>query len=127
MTPKRILVLEDDDIVAEIVSEILSLEGFEVVCTQSGEQALVAYEKALLSDRPFHAVLLDLTIRDGMGGCETMQEIIRMDPRARGIVTSGYLDDPIMSCYGKHGFCGAVCKPFTAKELVRTVTHVLKN
>ncbi|MFO8084009.1 MAG: response regulator [Desulfobacterales bacterium] len=126
MARKKILILEDDDIVAEIASEILSIEDYEVVCTASGEEALRSYKKALISHKPFHVVLLDLTIKDGMGGYDTMQELTKINPRIKGIVTSGFFDDPIMSRYDKHGFSAALCKPYTTKELVETVEKLLK-
>ncbi len=127
MTPKRILLLEDDDIVSEITAEILSLEGYEVICSSNGEEALKLYEVALLSGKPFDLVLLDLNIKDGMGGCDTMKEFQKLTPNLKGIVSSGFSDDPVMTSYIEFGFSASISKPYTSKELIETVEGVLKS
>lgn len=125
MPAKKILVLEDDVVVADIASEILSLEGYEVVCVENGEDALNYFQIAFLSDRPFDAVLIDLTIKDGMGGCETMQKLIALNPNVKGVLTSGFVDDPMMRHYDEYGFAAAIGKPYTTKELVETIERTL--
>lgn len=58
----------------------------------------------------FDAVLLDLTIRAGMGGKETMEALHRLDPEVRGIVMSGYTVDPALLEPGPHGFQDVLAK-----------------
>jgi CheY-like chemotaxis protein len=125
MPAKKILVLEDDVVIADIASEILSLEGYEVVCVENGEDALNYFQTAFLSDRPFDLVLIDLTIKDGMGGYETMQKLMALNPNVKGVVTSGFSDDPIMKHYDEYGFVAAIGKPYTTKELVETIERTL--
>jgi two-component system, cell cycle sensor histidine kinase and response regulator CckA len=127
MTGKKILILEDDDIVKEITSEILSLEGYEVTCSANGEETLTLYGAALLSGNPFDVVFMDLNIKDGMGGCDTMKELLKLNPNIKGIVSSGFHDDPVMSHHAEYGFTSSISKPYTSKELIETVEATLKS
>ncbi|MEE4263145.1 MAG: hypothetical protein V2I56_10675, partial [Desulfobacteraceae bacterium] len=77
--------------------------------------------------RPFDAVILDLTVRGGMGGKEAMQALIGMDPDVKGIVSSGYSDDPGMTDYKQYGFSGVGAKPYTVEELSEKLSQVLKG
>ncbi len=57
--------------------------------------------------KAFDAVILDLTVRDGMGGRETVLRLKHLDPDVRAIVSSGYSQDPMMSRYRDYGFRGS--------------------
>jgi DNA-binding NarL/FixJ family response regulator len=70
---------------------------------------------------------MDLTIPDGMGGKEAIQEILAINPKAKVVVSSGYSDDPIMSDPLKYGFVAAISKPYQIKDLTKIVSSVLKN
>ena len=54
-----------------------------------------------------------------------MRKILEIDPEARGIVSSGYSNDPVMSDYREYGFRGVVVKPFTIEELSEVLAKVL--
>ena len=73
----------------------------------------------------YDAVIMDLTVPGGMGGREAVERLLEMDSQARVIVSSGYSDDPIMSEYGDHGFCGVVAKPYDIRELSRVLSQVI--
>jgi len=70
-------------------------------------------------------VFLDLTVRRGLGGREAMVELLKVDPAARVVIASGYLDDPVMENYAAYGFLGALKKPFTGEELKNMVESLL--
>ncbi len=75
--------------------------------------------------RPRDLVIMDLTGPGGMGGAAAMQEILKLDPQARGIVSSGYASDPVMAHYRAHGFRGSVPKPYRMADFTRTLRAVL--
>ena len=52
----------------------------------------------------------------GMGGIPTLQALLQMDPNTRGVVSSGYCDDPVLTRFEEYGFLGALAKPFTSRE-----------
>ena len=123
----KILVMDDEEMIRELAGEILWHLGYEVEFASNGDEALVRYKESMNSAKPFDAVILDLTVRGGMGGNETIQQLIKIDPEVKGIVSSGYSDDPGMTDYKKYGFAGVVAKPYTLAELGEKLKRVLKS
>jgi signal transduction histidine kinase/sensor domain CHASE-containing protein/CheY-like chemotaxis protein len=121
----KILIMDDEEIIREVAGEILVHLGYKVEFCGDGAAAIAKYRMAYTTGDPFTAVLLDLTIPGGMGGKETMKHLLEIDPDARGIVSSGYSNDPILSHYGEYGFSGVVLKPYDMGELGRTLQEVL--
>jgi two-component system cell cycle sensor histidine kinase/response regulator CckA len=54
-----------------------------------------------------------------------MQNIMELDPHAKGIISSGYSNDPVMMEHKKYGFSGMVEKPYRLGKLSRTVYDVI--
>ena len=75
----------------------------------------------------FDAVILDLTIKGGMGGRETFEALKGIDPGIKAIVSSGYSGDSLMSEYRDFGFKGVLRKPYTIEELTGTIDSVLNG
>jgi two-component system cell cycle sensor histidine kinase/response regulator CckA len=122
----RILLMDDEESILEATGEVLTYLGYEVEAAGEGLEALELYRKAQKENRPFDAVIIDLTIRGKMGGKETMENLLEIDPDVKGIVSSGYCDDPVMTEYKKHGFKGVVTKPYTIEELKETLYRVIR-
>jgi DNA-binding NtrC family response regulator len=72
-------------------------------------------------------VILDLTIRGGMGGLETLQRLQETDPGVKSVVSSGYADDSSMSEYGKQGFTAVLKKPYELAELGDVLTTLMEE
>ena len=73
----------------------------------------------------FDGVILDLTVRDGMGGREAIEQLLEFNPEVKAIVSSGYSTDPIKSAYQDYGFKGVVSKPYGTEELLNTLREVI--
>lgn len=123
----RILVMDDEDAVRETAKDILVYFGYEVGCARDGTETINHYRKAKESGRPFDLVIIDLTIKGGMGGKETLDELIKIDPNVKSIVSSGYSNDPIMADFKNHGFSGFVAKPYKVEELIKALNQVLPD
>jgi signal transduction histidine kinase/ActR/RegA family two-component response regulator len=121
----RILVMDDEEIIREIALEILSHLGYEVDVCGDGQSALALYREALNSGKRYDAVIMDLTIQGGMGGKETMKELLGIDLTVKGIVSSGYSNDPILAHFSQYGFSGMVSKPYTVRELQETLQKLV--
>jgi CheY-like chemotaxis protein len=67
--------------------------------------------------RGFDLVVLDLTVPGAMGGRETLEELRKLDPDVRAIVSSGYSEDAVLSDFRAYGFIDALRKPYTLEEL----------
>ncbi len=111
-TKKKILVMDDEDMVGEIACQMLEYLGFDAVRVVDGADAVREYKKNLDDGHAFAAVIMDLTIPGGMGGQEAVREILNIDQEAKVFVSSGYSTDPIMVNYQEYGFKGGIAKPF---------------
>lgn len=121
----RVLVMDDESMIRALVERMLNQFGHECVVTEDGSQAIPAYQQAMSEGRPFDIVMMDLTIPGGIGGKEAIVEILRIDPQAKVIVSSGYANDPVMANYEQYGFSGVIAKPFTMDELSKRIEKVL--
>lgn len=122
---EKILVMDDDDIIRDVAGKMLTKLGYEVDFARDGSEAIELYKKSKNSGRPFDVVIIDLTIPGGMGGRETMQKLLEIDPHVKAIVSSGYSDDAVMSNYTNYNFKGVIAKPYRIEELSKTVHSVL--
>lgn len=112
-----ILVMDDDDLVLRVAEGILSSLGYTVFTAENGTETLQIYREQLDAGTPFRAVIMDLTIPGGMGGEEAIGQLLKIDPDATAIVSSGYADDPILTGYTKYGFKAILRKPYTLEEM----------
>lgn len=122
----RILVMDDEEMVREVVEGLLGSMGYEVILTASGEEAVAAYGERHAGPEPVDLVITDLTVAGAMGGLEAAGLIRRCDPDARVVVSSGYSNDPVMADYRAHGFCAAIVKPYTYADLMEVVSVAMK-
>lgn len=114
---QRILVMDDESAIRELTSELLSTMGYEVTAVPDGSEAVRIYERAVRKGENFRAVILDATVRGGLGGVETIERLRSIDPEVKAIICSGYSDEAALSEFLSYGFRGALPKPFTRREL----------
>ena len=122
---KRILVMDDDDLVRNVIDRMLTQCGCTASFARDGEEMIRVYKEGLENGTPFDAVIIDLIIAGGMGGREAVRQLLEMDPHAKAIVSSGYSDDSIMSSFKTFGFSGALAKPYSISELGRVLYDVI--
>ena len=120
----KILIMDDEEIVINVVSEMLSRQGYSCEYAQNGHEAIEKFKQEKASGVPFNLVIMDLTIPGGMGGEKAVKEVLKIDPHAKVVVASGYSADPIMEDYKKYGFCGAIAKPFLSDELLTMIKRL---
>ena len=117
----RILVMDDEGSVRKALGATLRRMGHEV------ELVKEVYITAKEMGHPFDAVILNLTVRAGMGGEETIQELLQADPTVKAIVMSGYVNDPVLLEHERHGFKGALAKPFKSAKLQEMLARVMRS
>lgn len=123
----RILVMDDEEAILEMVSELLSHFGYRSGSARDGEEAIAMYKEAAAANDPYSVVIMDLTIPGGLGGKETIARLLEFDPLVRAIVSSGYSTDPIMANFRQYGFIGILTKPYTAKEMSEVIRKVMTS
>jgi PAS domain S-box-containing protein len=123
----RILFMDDEEMVGEVARKMLSFLGYEICLALDGTEALEIYRKNQVENNPFDLVIMDLTIPGGMGGQEAVTQILKIDPDAKVLVSSGYSNDPVMSSYEKYGFIGIINKPFQLSDMSEAISLALPH
>jgi PAS domain S-box-containing protein len=122
----RVLVMDDEDLVRNIAAVMVRSLGHDVEVSATGEEAIATYRDALSAGRRFDVVILDLTIRGGMGGEEAIKKLLELDPDVKAVVSSGYVDSSTMSDYEARGFSACLTKPYVIETLKDTLNALLK-
>ncbi len=120
----RVLVMDDDKQLCEITKAMLEGLDYKVDVVHKGEDALTYYRRYFAVNRPYDAVLLDLTIVGGMGGEETFRFMQEIDSDVRAIVSSGYDNEEMARHFLAAGFCGYLTKPFRVADLSKMMKLV---
>jgi PAS domain S-box-containing protein len=121
----RLLVMDDEEAIREILAEILPELGYEVEFTAEGTEAVERYRRAVDEGYPFDGVILDLIIPGGIGGIEVLKELRAIDGSVKAIASSGYAADPVLSDPARFGFAGMLAKPYRVSELAYVLHRVL--
>lgn len=121
----KILVIEDEPAVLNMIRTMLTRSGYACEATLDGREALEWYQQALTSQEPFDACIVDLTSKAGLGAPEILSELRGMHPEVKAIVTTGHTFDPIVQEATAHGFSAALPKPYTLDQLLNVLSNVL--
>jgi len=124
---QRILVMDDEEGIRELTSQLLNTLGYEVTAVTDGVEAVNTYERAMRRGENFQAVILDATIRGGMGGLATIARLRNIDPSVVAIICSGYSDEAALAEFLQYGFRGALPKPFTRRDLADVLQRACMN
>lgn len=123
----RVLVVEDQHGVRKATCGMLRHLGYDTLVAETGEEAVSAYQRALDSDEPVHAVLLDMTLPGGLDGMDVFAELRRFDEEAIVVATSGYFEDGPSEELFAEGFAGVIAKPFSMDSLAVTIHEALSR
>jgi len=121
---KRILFMDDDERVRQLVGEMMTSQGCEVEYASHGEEAIALYRQSRDEGRPFDCAILDLTVKGGMGGEKAVAELKKIDPQVKAVIASGYAEDPIIKNFTDYGFVGSISKPFAMNQLKELLSHI---
>jgi two-component system cell cycle sensor histidine kinase/response regulator CckA len=121
----RVLIMDDNVVIRNSAGKVLNRMGHEVQCAANGDEAIALYKQAQEQQCSFDVVILDLAIRGGMGGQEVLVHLRRLNAHVKAIVSSGYIYDPVVVEYAKHGFHGVLAKPYGRHDLAVALRQVL--
>ena len=119
--PKRLLVVDDETMLRDILKNFLVQEGYEVVSAADGEEALN------ICSRPgakIDAVILDMTL-PGIDGMETFDRLKEIDDQMKVVIATG---DPYRQSVHdlmRRGAAGMLSKPFRPQHLSEVIKQVL--
>ncbi|HEX3046598.1 MAG TPA: response regulator [Bacillota bacterium] len=123
----KVLIMDDEPQVLNLIGELLECYGYQVVLEMDGASAIKAYKQAKTLGEPFDAVVMDLMVPNGMGGLEAVAYLRDFDPGVKVIISSGYINEPVMADYKRYGFDGVARKPYLVEELMQILDEVVES
>ncbi|MBP1768222.1 MAG: two component, sigma54 specific, transcriptional regulator, Fis family [Candidatus Aminicenantes bacterium] len=114
-------VIDDEPIIHEVLSQLLSSEGYEVELSSSGEEALEKHSAQL-----YDITILDL-LMPGLDGIQVLQGIKKVDPQAVVIIITAYASVESAISAMKMGAYDYIQKPFKHDELLLTIERALEH
>jgi two-component system cell cycle sensor histidine kinase/response regulator CckA len=120
--PKRVLVMDDESILRDVMIAMLSPFECRADSAAEGAAGLALFKRALGEDDPYGLVVADLTVPGGMGGADMIRAMRDIGIPFKAIVVSGYTDTPLLSNFKQHGFDAFLKKPFTRSEFLRVIS-----
>lgn len=111
----KVLVVDDDTRVRDILAQVASGQGYEVVSVDSGERALEEAGK-----QRFDLIFLDL-ILPGLSGVEVLKELKARGNKATVAIVTGYGDDPVAMEAVSLGPLVLIRKPFRVSDIVEVL------
>lgn len=121
MAQEKILVIDDELFVRELLQEFLIKEGYKVYVAESGEKGI-----NLVKATPVEIALIDLKM-PGMDGISALKEIKKIAPGTIAIILTGYptIDSSIEAL--RSGAYDYVVKPFKLNDLKNTIAKALNE
>ncbi len=123
----KILLIDDDAVIRDVGGELIRALGHEVQVVVKGEEEIDKYQSARNEVKSFDVVILELTIRGGTGGAETVHKLLEIDPEVKAIVSSGYSDDSIASKHNEQEFKAFLNKPYAVDNLREALNRFLNS
>jgi PAS domain S-box-containing protein len=123
--PHKILVMDDEESIRNVLAQTLTQLGYAVESAKDGKEAIALYAYASDLGTPFDAVLLDLTVKGGMGGAEAIKILRERSPAVRAVLVTGHNQGQTFLDYAQHGFDAALSKPFQIEKLRLVLASVL--
>jgi CheY-like chemotaxis protein len=121
----RVLVLEDDESVRGVATEMLDMLGARTHAVSNGKAAVAAVKEACAANENFDVALIDLVVPGDFGGEEARDQLQQEDPDLRFILISGHVNSHVLRDPEAHGFQAALEKPFGLNQLRDAVYQAL--
>ncbi|GAG28359.1 unnamed protein product, partial [marine sediment metagenome] len=120
---ETILLVDDEDFMISIGSELLKKLGYETLTAGSGKHALELYTT---NKEKIDMAILDMIMPD-MGGGEVYDRMKELEPDVKVLLSSGYSTDGQAKEIMLRGCKGFIQKPFNMKELAQKIREILDN
>jgi len=108
---RKMLIVDDEKAMCDILHDIFSRRGFDVTIATSGFHALT-----LIKTEPFYVILLDIRMPD-LDGYEVLKEMARLNIKPHVIMITAFDDCDTRKTFSKLGAYGFVSKPVNFKEI----------
>lgn len=121
----KILVMDDEPMLRQLAEAVMEHLGYQCDTARHGKEAIAMYKQAMEAGEHYDLVILDLTVKGGMGGIPTMAQLLNIDPKVKAVISTGYSADPILENYRLYGFQGALPKPYAIKDMAALIRRLV--
>ncbi|MEN8141155.1 MAG: response regulator [Thermodesulfobacteriota bacterium] len=115
-----ILVVEDEPLLQDIANHMLTALGYRVDVVPSGEEAI-----EFVKEHRVDLLVIDMMMEPGINGRQTYEEIIKLYPDQKALITSGYSESDDIKAAIELGAGGFIKKPYSIDQLGQAVKAVL--
>lgn len=119
--PPRVLILEDEEMLRELIRIALEMLGCEVAEAADGRTALQSHRLASDAGTPFSLLISDLSLPGDLSAVETLRQMLETTPGLRALLCTGNTESDVFRNFRNHGFCGRIPKPFEVADLFKTI------
>ena len=121
----KVLIMDDEAEICQMVKKILARKDILVDDASSGEEAISKYVKEYKNHKPYDVIILDLSVKKGIGGVETLKRIRSIDTDVKAIISSGFIQNPVMSEFKNYGFQNVLFKPYHMDDLHKALYQTI--
>jgi CheY-like chemotaxis protein len=118
--PRTVFVVDDEEMVRMVASEMLRHLGYTVEFASSGEEAVARIESGSRPD----CVLLDV-VMPGIGGAEALRQIHALAPEIPVVISSGFTDRASAAALAEEGASAIISKPYRMETLGSRLRELL--
>ena len=122
----KVLVMDDEEIIRDVTRQMLHRLKYSVETFDDGWQVIKAFEDAKKAGRAFDVVLLDLFNKKGLGGKDTLNKLLKLDPQVKAIAISGFSEGSERESLKKLGFLDVLFKPYRLDDLKNLLEKINK-
>ncbi len=120
---ETILLVDDEQPIRELIHKSLNQLGYRVKTAPDGQRALEIYR---YEQDHIDLIILDL-LMPGLSGKQCLEELLKLNPQAKVLVSSGYCDVPHIKEMLARGAKKFLSKPYQLQEMCRTIREVIEN
>lgn len=115
---KKLLLIEDDNLVANMLCTMLSKSGFTCDHAEDENQALIMFRNARITGNNYDLLVVDLVLgENNCAGVTVTQQIKKEQPEIVAILCSGFSSSPVVLNFQEYGFDFCLKKPFSWDRL----------
>lgn len=121
--PKTILLVDDEDMIWDVISEMLQDLGYNVILAGDGREAVQIYGGNI---GKIDLVIMDMLMPD-MGGKEAFYILRGLDPKVKVLISSGYVSEDQIQDVMKDCAAGFLRKPYRMADLAKRIHSILND
>jgi len=116
-TSRRILIIDDEKMIRDVVVRIMDMKGHTAVESESGDDAI----ELLKEDHDFDYAILDLSMPGEISGPQTFDLLLENYPDIKVIISTGYIDQDDSKAYTERGAYAILEKPYKIDDILSLI------